>query len=162
VYATIANNGVRVQPTIVKAERDSAGHPIAVPAPPSRRVVSPQVATTIRQMLESAVSLQGTAPLAAVPGYRVSGKTGTAQRVATSGPNQGHYDGTYTSSFVGMAPADAPKFVVAVVLQGTGKKGYFGGTVSAPLFSKVMGFALRSYDVPPTGTVPPRFQLVAP
>jgi cell division protein FtsI (penicillin-binding protein 3) len=162
VYATIANNGVRVQPTIVKAERDSAGHPIAVPAPPSRRVVSSQVATTIRQMLESAVSLQGTAPLAAVPGYRVSGKTGTAQRVATSGPNQGHYDGTYTSSFVGMAPADAPKFVVAVVLQGTGKKGYFGGTVSAPLFSKVMGFALRSYDVPPTGTVPPRFQLVAP
>jgi cell division protein FtsI (penicillin-binding protein 3) len=162
VYATIANNGVRVQPTIVKAERDSAGHPIAVPPPPSRRVVSVQVATTIRQMLESAVSEQGTAPLAAVPGYRVSGKTGTAQRVATDGPRQGHYDGTYTSSFVGMAPADAPRFVVAVVLQGTGKKGYFGGQVSAPLFSKVMGFALRSYDVPPTGTVAPRFQLVAP
>ncbi|MCU1624632.1 MAG: peptidoglycan synthetase FtsI [Frankiales bacterium] len=162
VYATIANNGVRVQPSIVKAERDSAGHPIAVPAPPTRRVISTQVATEIRQMLESAVSEQGTAPLAAVAGYRVSGKTGTAQRVATDGSRSGYYDGTYTSSFVGMAPADAPRFVVAVVLQGTGKRGYFGGQVAAPLFSKVMGFALRSYAVPPTGTVAPRFQLVAP
>jgi cell division protein FtsI (penicillin-binding protein 3) len=162
VYATIANNGVRVQPSIVKAERDSAGHPVAVPAPPTRRVISTQVATEIRQMLESAVSEQGTAPLAAVAGYRVSGKTGTAQRVATDGSRSGYYDGTYTSSFVGMAPADAPRFVVAVVLQGTGKRGYFGGQVAAPLFSKVMGFALRSYAVPPTGTVAPRFQLVAP
>jgi cell division protein FtsI (penicillin-binding protein 3) len=162
VYATIANNGVRVQPSIVKAERDSAGHPVAIPASPTRRVISTQVATEIRQMLESAVSEQGTAPLAAVAGYRVSGKTGTAQRVATDGSRSGYYDGTYTSSFVGMAPADAPRFVVAVVLQGTGKRGYFGGQVAAPLFSKVMGFALRSYAVPPTGTVAPRFQLVAP
>ena len=162
VYATIANNGIRVQPSIVKAQRDDAGHAVAAPAAPRRRVISADVATTIREMLESAVSEQGTAPLAAVPGYRVSGKTGTAQRVATDGPRKGHYDGTYTSSFVGMAPADAPRFVVAVVLQGTGKKGYFGGQVCAPLFSKVMGFALRSFDVPPTGTVPPRFQLVAP
>ncbi|MFN2538854.1 MAG: penicillin-binding transpeptidase domain-containing protein, partial [Mycobacteriales bacterium] len=162
VYATIANNGVRVQPSIVKAQQDAAGHSSPAPAPPRRQVISAHVATTIRQMLESAVSEQGTAPLAAVPGYRVSGKTGTAQRVATDGPRKGHYDGTYTSSFVGMAPADAPRFVVAVVLQGTGKKGYFGGQVCAPLFSKVMGFALRSFEVPPTGTVPPRLRLEAP
>jgi cell division protein FtsI (penicillin-binding protein 3) len=162
VYATIANNGVRVQPNIVKAERDAQGHVLPAKAPQTRRVISAKVATTIREMLESAVGPEGTAPLAAVAGYRVSGKTGTAQRVATDGPRAGHYDGTYTSSFVGMAPADAPRFVVAVVMQGTGKKGYFGGQVSAPLFSKVMGFALRAYDVPPTGTVPPRFQLTAP
>jgi cell division protein FtsI (penicillin-binding protein 3) len=162
VYATIANNGVRVQPSIVKAVKDAAGHVVPAPAPAQRKVISAEVATTLRAMLESAVSDQGTAPLAAVPGYRVSGKTGTAQRVATDGPRKGHYDGTYTSSFVGMAPADAPRFVVAVVLQGTGKKGYFGGQVAAPLFSKVMGFALRSYGVAPTGTVPPRFQLTAP
>jgi len=162
VYATIANNGVRVQPSIVRSERDANGRVIPVKAPVKRRVLSPQIAVTIRQMLESAVSEQGTAPLAAVPGYRVSGKTGTAQRVATDGPRAGHYDGSYTSSFVGMAPADAPRFVVAVVLQGTGRRGYFGGQVAAPLFSKVMGFALRSYDVPPTGTVPPRFALTAP
>lgn len=162
VYATIANNGVRVQPTIVKGQRDASGRTVAAAPSPKRRVISPQVATTIREMLESAVGPEGTAPKAAVAGYRVSGKTGTAQRVATDGPRAGRYDGTYTSSFVGMAPADAPRFVVAVVLQGTGKKGYFGGDVAAPLFSKVMGFALRTYDVPPTGTVPPRFALTAP
>jgi cell division protein FtsI (penicillin-binding protein 3) len=161
VYATIANGGVRVTPTIVKAIRDNGGHVTAAPAPTSRRVVTAEVAGQIRAMLESVVSEQGTAPQAAIPGYRVAGKTGTAQRVATSGPRQGHYDGTYTSSFIGMAPADAPRFVTAVVLQGTRSYGHFGGLVAAPLFSKVMGFALRSYDVAPTGTRPHPFRLTA-
>ncbi len=159
VYATLANGGVRVQPSILKSTRDSAGHVTRPPAPTQRRVVSASVAADIRAMLESVVSEQGTAPLAAIPGYRVAGKTGTAQRVATSGPRAGYYDGTYTSSFIGMAPADAPRFVTAVVLQGTGAKGYFGGQVAAPLFSKIMGFVLRSYDVAPTGTTPPVLRL---
>ena len=161
VYATIANGGVRVTPTIVKAVKDTAGHVTPQPVAPSRRVVSADVALQIRTMLESVVSEQGTAPQAAIPGYRVAGKTGTAQRVATSGPRKGHYDGTYTSSFVGMAPADAPRFVTAVVLQGTGSHGHFGGLVAAPVFSKVMGFVLRSYDVAPTGTKPNPFRLTA-
>ncbi|HUR13165.1 MAG TPA: penicillin-binding protein 2 [Mycobacteriales bacterium] len=161
VYATIANGGVRVTPTVVKAVRDNAGHLAPVPAPTSHRVVTAEVAGQIRAMLESVVSEQGTAPKAAIPGYRVAGKTGTAQRVAVSGPRQGRYDGTYTSSFIGMAPADAPRFVTAVVLQGTGSRGYFGGQVAAPLFSQVMGFALRSYDVAPTGTRPHPFRLEA-
>ncbi|MCU1592930.1 MAG: Peptidoglycan glycosyltransferase [Frankiales bacterium] len=161
VYATVANGGVRVQPNIVKSTRDASGRVIPSAAPKQRRVISPEVALQLREMLESVVSEQGTAPLAAVAGYRVAGKTGTAQRVATSGPRAGHYDGTYTSSFIGMAPADAPRFVTAVVLQGTGAKGYFGGQVAAPLFSKVMGFALRSYDVPPTGTMPKPLRLSA-
>ena len=159
VYATLANGGVRVQPSILKSTRDSAGHMTPAAAPAQRRVVSAAVAADIRAMLESVVSEQGTAPLAAIPGYRVAGKTGTAQRVATSGPRSGFYDGTYTSSFIGMAPTDAPRFVTAVVLQGTGAKGYFGGQVAAPLFSKIMGFALRSYDVAPTGTTPPVLRL---
>ena len=161
VYATLANGGVRVTPTIVKAIRDNAGH--LTPAAPAtqRRVVSTTVAAQIRTMLESVVSEQGTAPKAAIAGYRVAGKTGTAQRVATSGPRSGHYDGTYTSSFIGMAPADAPRFVTAVVLQGTGSHGHFGGLVAAPLFSQVMGFALRSYDVAPTGTRPTPYRLQA-
>lgn len=161
VYATLANDGVRVQPSIIKNIRDAAGHVTPPAAPARHRITTSKVAAQIRAMLESAVSEQGTAPLAAVPGYRVAGKTGTAQRVATSGPRKGYYDGTYTSSFIGMAPADAPRFVTAVVLQGTGAKGYFGGQVAAPLFSKVMGFALRSYDVPPTGTLPPVLRLSA-
>jgi cell division protein FtsI (penicillin-binding protein 3) len=160
VYATIANGGVRVAPTIVKAIKDNAGHVSPASAPAQRRVVTPLVAAQIRTMLESVVSEQGTAPKAAIAGYRVAGKTGTAQRVATSGPREGHYDGTYTSSFVGMAPADAPRFVTAVVLQGTGSHGYFGGLVAAPVFSKVMGFVLRSFDVAPTGTKPTPFRLV--
>ena len=159
VYATLANAGVRVQPSIVKSTRDSSGHVTPAAAPAQRRVISAAVAADIRAMLESVVSEQGTAPLAAIAGYRVAGKTGTAQRVATSGPRAGYSDGTYTSSFIGMAPADAPRFVTAVVLQGTGAKGYFGGQVAAPLFSKIMGFALRSYDVAPTGTTPPVLRL---
>jgi cell division protein FtsI (penicillin-binding protein 3) len=161
VYATVANGGVRVQPSVIRSTRDSAGHVVPAAAPAQRRVISADVAAQIRAMLESVVSEQGTAPLAAIPGYRVAGKTGTAQRVAISGPRAGHYDGSYTSSFIGMAPADAPRFVTAVVLQGTGAKGYFGGEVAAPVFSKVMGFALRSYDVPPTGTKPPALRLSA-
>lgn len=162
IYATLANGGVRITPTIVKAFRDSSGHVTAAPAPSQRRVVSAAVALQIRQMLEAVVSEQGTAPQAAIPGYRVAGKTGTAQRVATSGPRAGYYDGTYTSTFVGMAPADAPRFVTAVVLQRTGARGYYGGAVAAPLFSKIMGFALRSYDVPPTGTKPTPLRLSVP
>jgi cell division protein FtsI (penicillin-binding protein 3) len=162
VYATVANGGVRVQPTIVKSQRDSAGHVTPAPVPEQHRVISAAIAAQLRAMLESVVSEQGTAPKAEIPGYRVAGKTGTAQRVATSGPRAGHYDGTYTSSFVGMAPADAPRFVTAVVLQGTGAKGYFGGDVAAPLFSQVMGFALRSYGVPPTGTTPKPVRLSVP
>lgn len=161
VYATIANGGVRVAPTVVKAVRDNAGHLTPAPAPEQRRVVSAEVAGEIRRMLESVVSEQGTAPRAAIPGYRVAGKTGTAQRVATSGPRQGRYDGSYTSSFIGFAPADAPRFVTAVVLQGTRSHGHFGGQVAAPLFSEVMGFALRAYDVVPTGTRPQPYRLDA-
>jgi cell division protein FtsI (penicillin-binding protein 3) len=162
VYATVANGGIRVQPSIIKSTRDAAGHVTLAPAPVQRRVISAAIAASLRSMLESVVSEQGTAPLAAIPGYRVAGKTGTAQRVATTGPQMGRYDGTYTSSFIGMAPADAPRFVTAVVLQGTGSRGYFGGQVAAPLFSKVMGFALRSYDVPPTGTTPRPLRLSVP
>jgi cell division protein FtsI (penicillin-binding protein 3) len=159
VYATLANDGIRVQPNIVRSSRDSAGHVVPVVAPTRSRVISSEVARSLRAMLESVVSEQGTAPKAAIPGYRVAGKTGTAQRVAVEGPRRGYYDGTYTSSFVGMAPADAPRFVTAVVLQGTGAKGYFGGQVAAPLFSLVTGFALRAYGVAPTGTTPPPLRL---
>ena len=161
VYATVANGGIRVTPSIVKSCRDADGHVVSPTSPVTRRVISAEVAAELRSMLESVVSEQGTAPLAAIPGYRVAGKTGTAQRVATTGPRAGHYDGSYTSSFVGMAPADAPRFVTAVVLQGTGAKGYFGGQVAAPLFSQIMGFALRSYGVTPSGTTAPALRLSA-
>jgi len=161
VYATLANGGVRVTPTIVKATRDSAGHLSPSRAATTRKVVSPRVARQITTMLESVVTEDGTAPKAAIPGYRVAGKTGTAQRVATEGKRAGRYDGTYTSSFIGFAPADAPRFVTAVILQGTGKRGHYGGQVAAPVFAKVMGFALRAYGVPPSGRPSPVLRLMA-
>ena len=154
VYATVANGGVRVAPSIVRGTRDGTGRLTSAAAPAKRRVISADVAAQLRTMLEGVISDQGTAPLAAIPGYRVAGKTGTAQRVV-----MGRYDGSYTSSFVGFAPADAPRLVTAVVLQGTGAKGYFGGQVAAPVFANVMSFALRSMSIPPTGTRPPALRL---
>jgi cell division protein FtsI (penicillin-binding protein 3) len=92
-----------------------------------------------------------------VPGYRTGGKTGTAQRVV---PGKGYVPGNYTSSFIGFAPADAPRLVTAVVLQGTGKKAYYGGAVAGPVFKDVTSFALSSLKVPPTDTTAPALCLV--
>ena len=100
-------------------------------------------------MLESVVSEQGTAPAAAIPGYRVAGKTGTAQRVDSS---CGCYRG-YTSSFIGYAPADAPRYVVSVVIQNPQGQ-HFGGVIAGPVFKKVMSFVLESQHVAPTGGKP--------
>jgi cell division protein FtsI (penicillin-binding protein 3) len=149
VYQTIANGGVRMTPTIVKSVVGADGTAVPAAKAPPKRVVSAAVATSVRTMLEGVVTAEGTAPLAAIQGYRIAGKTGTAQRVV-----DGRYaPGNYTSSFIGFAPADAPRLVVAVVLQGTGKKEHFGGAVSGPVFKDVMSFALRSLKVPPTQTV---------
>ena len=104
--------------------------------------------------MESVVSDNGTAPLARIPGYRVAGKTGTANRVD---PSCDCYRG-YTASFIGMAPADAPRLVVSVVLQNP-KRGHFGGAIAAPVFRTVMGFALQTLQIPPTGTRPPHYPL---
>jgi cell division protein FtsI (penicillin-binding protein 3) len=156
VYATIANAGVRVTPTVVKAVADTSGHHVPAERQPPRRVISPEVAKQISLMLEAVVTEEGTAPLAAVPGYRIAGKTGTAQRVV-----KGRYDGSYTSSFIGFAPADAPRLVTAVVLQGTGRRAYYGGSTAGPVFKDVMSFALRGLKIAPTGTVRPPIKLTA-
>ncbi len=155
VYATIANDGVRVQPTIIQATADSSGRKIARPAPKQTRVISSEVASQLRGMLEGVTNKGGTAVGAAIPGYRVAGKTGTAQRVV-----DGRYDGSYTASFVGFAPADAPRLVIAVSVQAP-KNGYFGGTVAAPVFRDIMSFALRSRSIPPTGAESPKLRLWA-
>ncbi|MSW99136.1 MAG: penicillin-binding protein 2, partial [Actinobacteria bacterium] len=113
VMATIANGGVRVTPTVVAGTFDPSGHYSPAKSQLTTRVVSEDSAASVRTMLESVVSEHGTAPTAAIPGYRVAGKTGTANRVD---PECGCYRG-YTSSFIGYAPADAPRYVVSVVIQ---------------------------------------------
>jgi cell division protein FtsI (penicillin-binding protein 3) len=145
VFATIANDGVRLTPRLVAGTTGPDGTYHAAPEGEATRVVSPETAAAVRGMLEGAVGEEGTGQNAAVPGYRIAGKTGTAQ---APGPNGG-YSG-YTASFIGMAPAEDPKIVVAVTLQRP-VNGYYGGTVAAPVFSKVMSYALQERRVPPSG-----------
>ncbi|MBX6391728.1 MAG: penicillin-binding protein 2 [Frankia sp.] len=156
VYATIANGGVRMPPRLVAAigDPDADGALADVPLAEGTRVVSESTARAVSDMLEAVATDQGTAPGAAVPGYRVAGKTGTAYRVD---PSCHCYRG-YVSSFIGFAPADNPRLVVGVVLDNP-KKQYFGGLAAAPVFQKVMTFALGTLGVAPAGSAPPRIPL---
>ena len=155
VYATVANGGLRVKPTILKSTTDADGKVVPAPRPEPVRVISPEVADDLRGMLEGVTNEGGTAVSAAIPGYRVAGKTGTARRVV-----DGRYDGSYTASFVGFAPADAPRLVLSVSVQAP-RNGYYGGAVAGPVFRDIMSFALRSMQVPPTGAPSPRLRLRA-
>ncbi len=154
VFATIANGGVRVEPRLVAGTTGNDGK--FVEAAQSRRVevVSPATARTVTDMLESVVSDGGTAPMARIPGYRVAGKTGTANRVD---PACGCYRG-YTASFIGFAPADNPQLVVSVTLQAP-KRGHYGGMLGGPVFKRVMSFALQDQRIPPTGSKAPALKL---
>jgi cell division protein FtsI (penicillin-binding protein 3) len=106
-------------------------------------VVKAETARAVRHMLELAVQAGGTAPRAQVAGYRVGGKTGTAHKLAGRG-----YGNKYVSSFVGFAPASNPRLVVAVMIDEPTAGQYYGGAVAAPVFSTVMGAALRMLGVP--------------
>jgi cell division protein FtsI (penicillin-binding protein 3) len=149
VYQTIANGGVRIPPRIIA----SVG---GVPAPAAQpvRVVSPEVAKELRDMLEGVVTSEGTAPEAKIDGYRVAGKTGTADRYD---PKVGGYSGK-TASFIGFAPADDPQIVVSVTLQRP-VKGYFGGAVAGPVFRDVMTYALQEFKIPPTSSKAPKVRI---
>lgn len=147
IFATIANDGIRVSPTVVAGTSDSSGHFTPTTARDQVQVVSPKTASELRLMMESVVSANGTAPEAAIPGYRVAGKTGTAQRVD---PTCHCYRG-YTASFIGFAPADKPRYVISVTIQAP-QGIHWGGTLGAPVFKKVMSFVLQSRHVPPTNT----------
>ena len=156
VFATIANDGVRVNPTLVAGTTDSEGQ-FTPAAPPDRtRVVTAQTSKTLSKMMETVVSDEGTAPMAEIPGYRVAGKTGTAQRVNDA---CGCYvGGGYTASFIGFAPADKPAVVVSVTLQRP-VNGHYGGVLGGPVFKRVTSFALQSEQIPPTPDKPPSMRL---
>ncbi|EPD57607.1 peptidoglycan D,D-transpeptidase FtsI family protein, partial [Streptomyces sp. HGB0020] len=148
VYSTIANGGVRIEPTLVRGTKGPDGRFAPAPKPKKNRVVSAKTAKTLAQMLESVVDDQeGTGTKARIPGYRVAGKTGTANRVD---PATGKYRG-YTSSFAGFAPADNPRVTVYCAIQNATSGSYFGGQICGPIFKQVMEFALKTLQVPPTG-----------
>ena len=149
---TVANGGVRVDPSLVRGSATTdTGEQVGTEITTSRRVLSEEAARKTMLMMERVVDPDaGVAPRAQVPGYRVAGKTGTAQRASSE---CGCYDGTFTVSFAGFAPADDPRFTVYVVVQNP-RNGGGGGSVAGPAFSQIMGYALRRYAVPPTSTKP--------
>ncbi len=151
VYSTIANGGVRIEPTLVRGTKGPDGRFTPAPKPKDTRVVSRKTATSLSQMLESVVDdEQGTGIKARIPGYRVAGKTGTANRVD---PATGRYHG-YTSSFAGFAPADNPRITVYCAIQNATSGSYYGGQICGPIYKQVMEFALKTLQVPPTGAQP--------
>lgn len=147
IFATIANDGVRVEPTVIAGTLDSQGHYTPAKARKAVRVVSATTAQKMRLMMESVVSANGTAPSAAIPGYRIAGKTGTAERVD---PKTGRYSG-YTASFIGFAPADKPRYVVSVTIQAP-QGMHWGGVLGGPVFKEVMSYVLEAKHIPPTNT----------
>lgn len=149
---TIANGGVRVDPSLIRGRAvTDEGVTVGSEAATSRRVVSEDAARETMLMMERVIDPEaGVAPRAAVPGYRVAGKTGTAQRV---GEECACYDGSTSVSFAGFAPADDPRFTIYVVVHDP-RRGSGGGSVAGPAFSKLMSYTLRRYGVPPTGGRP--------
>ncbi|HEV7192236.1 MAG TPA: penicillin-binding protein 2 [Jatrophihabitantaceae bacterium] len=151
IYQTIANNGVRIPPRIVKSVTASDGATTVTPRPAGIDVINPTTAQILRTMLESVAMPGGTGVKAGIPGYRIAGKTGTAQQ---PDPARG---GRYSSwmnwdTFAGMAPADDPQFVVAIMVDNPAH-GVEGGDVAAPLFKKIAAYELQHAHIPPTGSL---------
>ncbi len=148
-YTTLANDGSAITPSMVRGTVGSDGRLSPSPRSTSQRVVSRDTATQMQQMLIDAVSGDaGTGALAAVPGYSVGGKTGTARKPDPAGG----YSDRYVASFAGFAPAHDPQIVVAVMVD----EPYpiWGGVVAAPVFAEVMEAALIARRVPPDGASP--------
>ena len=154
VYATIANGGVRVTPSVVAGTTTGSGRYIPARAPARRRVLQRKTAAELMSILEQVpiVYAQAGERWGLIPGYTIAAKTGTAQE-------QG---GTYGSSFIGIAPASSPKLVVAVNLQDPRRKGYFGIDIAGPVFNEVMKFALQTMKIPPDGGHVPSVPLTVP
>jgi len=160
VYATIADNGVRVQPTLVEGTVNSDGGFTRAAPSPSRRVIQAKTAHELISILQQvpAVDEEADQPWGIIPGYAVAAKTGTSQE---NGPGCALCE--YGSSYIGMAPGNDPQVVVAVNVQDPDQKyGYFGDVVAGPVFNQVMLFALQTLQIPPDGAVAPYVRLNAP
>lgn len=150
MYQAVANDGVRIPPRIVASVTDQSGSTTATKQPAGVKVVSSTTAETLRTMLESVILPGGTGTKAAVAGYRVAGKTGTAQQ---PDPATGKYSNTVNwDTFAGMVPADNPQFIVSIMIDNP-SNGAEGGDVAAPLFHDIAGYELQHASIPPTGSL---------
>jgi cell division protein FtsI (penicillin-binding protein 3) len=159
VYATIANGGVRVQPSLIAGTISSAGKYTAAAPSATRRVIQKKTASELLQILQQVPEFdaEGGQPWGIIPGYAIAAKTGTSQES----------NGTcalcvYGSSYIGIAPGNDPQLVVAVNVQNPRKGGYYGDVVAGPVFYQVMKDALATLDIPPDGAVPAKVRLTAP
>jgi len=134
-YAVLASDGVRRPVSILKVDEPPAG----------QQVIRADTARQVRSMLESVATREGTAPLAAVPRYRVAGKTGTVRKLGS----RGYTKDAYIAVFAGVAPAGRPRLAMVVTVNEPGAGKYYGGEVAAPVFSAVMEGALRLLNVAP-------------
>jgi len=146
-YATIANGGIRPAPTLVLGTREHGG--VFTPSRPGRTttVVPAAVAAEVTAMMEGVV-LDGTGTRAAVPGYRVAGKTGTAWKARSEGGYGDEGDRDYVASFAGFLPAEDPRLAVIVVVDEPDLRHYSGGRAAAPIFADFANFAVRRLRIP--------------
>ncbi|ARG77900.1 cell division protein FtsI [Mycobacterium kansasii] len=153
MYQAIANDGVRIPPRIIKATIAADGTRTEEPRPDGVRVVSAQTAQTVRQMLRAVVQhdpmgyQQGTGPAAAVPGYQMAGKTGTAQQIT---PACGcYFDNVYWITFAGMATVDNPRYVIGLMMDNPERNADGSpGHSAAPLFHNIAGWLMQRENVP--------------
>ena len=151
--SAVANGGNLMKPLLVKEIRDNNGKVIERFEPQKvRQVISPETSEKLRRILEKVVN-EGTGKRAFIDGYRVAGKTGTAQKVGKGG----YVPGKYVASFVGFAPANDPQVAALVVVDEPQGYPYYGGTVAAPIFKRVVEDTLHYLGVPKqdTGVEPP-------
>jgi cell division protein FtsI (penicillin-binding protein 3) len=139
-YAVIANGGQQIDLSLIKKEpQEVRENQIA------RHVMKPSTSAMMIEMMEQVVGSRGTAQQAAVPGYRIAGKTGTAKKSVDGG----YQEDDYVAVFAGFAPASNPRLVMAVMIDEPTQNGYYGGKVAAPVFQEVMANALRILDIAP-------------
>jgi cell division protein FtsI (penicillin-binding protein 3) len=160
VYATIANGGVRVQPSIVAGTTNGNGVFTPAPAPKQTRVIQPRTAAELIKILQQVpmVDAEGGEPWGIIPGYAVAAKTGTSQE---AGPGQTCLC-EYGASYIGIVPADNPQLIVAVNVQDPTRGGYYGDEIAGPVFYHVAKFALQTLRIPPDGAKRPYVRLMWP
>ena len=147
-YVALADGGIKRPVSLLKRNRVAAG----------RRIIPASIAAEVRTMLEGVISKSGTGYKARVPGYRIAGKTGTVRKLVNGKYSEKHY----VAVFAGMAPASHPRLVTVVMVNDPRVGGYYGGTVAAPVFARVMAGALRILDIAPDAVPATKPQFAGP
>jgi len=151
LHGALANGGTLVTPHVIKGLADDRGRLHWQPDYPSKKVFSPTVARQVVEMMETVVT-KGTGVAAQIPGYRIGGKTGTAQKASPTG---GYLPNAKITSFVSILPIESPRYVVLVVVDEPKGANTFGSTVAAPVAKTVMNTLISLKGIPPTAKVVP-------